>query len=327
MASIRKRNGKWQVQIRRQGYKPIARSFNKRTDAEEWARHKEVQADRRELLPAKDAMAQYRVRDVLERYRKEITPYKKSKVQEDITIQFLLRQRFADLTFDVLNKTHIAEFRDMRLKTVKPATFTREIAVLQHALEIASREWGLPIRGNPVKQIKKPRINNARSRRLSTDEQSKLIEGTKSCLNPWIRPMILFALHTGMRQSEIINLQWQEIDLGKRVLHIPVTKNGHSRTIPLTHEAIATLSTLSNPRSGNVFDLTIGSFRQSWKRLIKRTGIEDLHFHDLRHEAISRFFERGLSVPEVALISGHRDYRMLFRYTHLKAEDVAQKLM
>ena len=93
-------------------YKPVARSFHKRTDAEEWARHKGIQADRRELLPSKDAMSQYRVRDVLERYRKEVTPSKKRHIQENVPITFLLRQKFADLTFDTLNENYIAEFRD-----------------------------------------------------------------------------------------------------------------------------------------------------------------------------------------------------------------------
>lgn len=326
MASIRKRNGKWQAQIRREGYKSISRSFHKRSDAVEWARHKEVQADRRELLPSNHAMTQYSVRDVLERYRKEVTPGKKSHAQETITITFLLKQKFSDLTFDTLNENHMAEFRDMRLKTVKPATVVRELAILQHALEVAIREWGLPIRSNPVKQIKKPRVNNARNRRLSDSEFSLLLKATNSCRNPWIKPMILFAIYSGMRQSEILNMQWDDVDLTKRILHIPISKNGRSRTIPLSNKAAGILKDLPAGKNGKVFDLSASSFRQAWKRIIKRSKIENLRFHDLRHEAISRFFEHGLSIPEVALISGHRDFRMLARYTHLQAEDIARKL-
>ena len=128
-----------------------------------------------------------------------------------------------------------------------------------------------------------------------------------------------------MRRGEIVKARWSDLDWDTSTLHIPVTKNGFSRTIPLTKQALETLK--SQPHDDEcIFPITGNAVRLSWQRLKKRVGIEDLHFHDLRHEAISRFFEMGLSVPEVALISGHRDYRMLFRYTHLRAEDVAKKL-
>ncbi len=111
----------------------------------------------------------------------------------------------------------------------------------------------------------------------------------------------------------------------ERLIHIPHTKNGYERTIPLTPEAARVLETI--PRYGaTVFPMTANAVRLAWERLRRRAGIIDLHFHDLRQEAISRFSEKGLSVPEVALISGHRDYRMLFRYTHLRAEDIVGKL-
>ena len=108
-----------------------------------------------------------------------------------------------------------------------------------------------------------------------------------------------------------------------------MSKNGESRTIPLSGGALQLLRDLGNDRkeTENVFPITKTSAKLAWQRLIKRCGIKDFHFHDLRHEAISRFFEKGLSVAEVALISGHKDFRMLFRYTHLKAEDIALKLM
>ncbi|MCP4316243.1 MAG: site-specific integrase [Hyphomicrobiales bacterium] len=107
---------------------------------------------------------------------------------------------------------------------------------------------------------------------------------------------------------------------------LPYAKNGHARTIPLSPRAVELLSALDRSDDGRVFPLSAYAVRHAWERLTKRAGINDLHFHDLRHEAISRFFEKGLSVAEVALISGHRDFRQLFRYTHLRAEDVAKKL-
>ncbi len=128
-----------------------------------------------------------------------------------------------------------------------------------------------------------------------------------------------------MRRGEIVSAQWADVDLENRTLHIPITKNGHARTIPLTPAAVIILNTL--PRQSEcIFPMSGNAVRLAWERLKRREGITDLRFHDLRHEAVSRFFEMGLTVPEVALISGHRDARMLFRYTHLRAEDVGKKL-
>ena len=125
--------------------------------------------------------------------------------------------------------------------------------------------------------------------------------------------------------GEIVAMQWDHIHWDNRTLHIPDTKNGYPRTIPLTSGAIEVLRELPQTDT-SVMAITGNAIRLAWERLKKKAEVTDLRFHDLRHEAISRFFEMGLSVPEVALISGHRDPRMLFRYTHLRAEEVGKKL-
>jgi len=140
---------------------------------------------------------------------------------------------------------------------------------------------------------------------------------------------IELALETGMRRSELLGGRWSHVDLARRTWFLPQTKNGRSRTVPLSPRALAILESLIYPALDHgtpIIGMTPNALRLTWERLCKRTGVRDLHFHDLRHEAISRFFERGLSVPEVATISGHRDFRMLARYTHLRAEDIARKL-
>ena len=118
--------------------------------------------------------------------------------------------------------------------------------------------------------------------------------------------------------EEILNIKPEHIE-GQTLL-IPISKNGHSRRIPLTKKALLILQSSELP-----FRLTANALRLSWDRLKVKGNIKDLHFHDLRHDAISCFFEKGLSIPEVALISGHRDYKMLFHYTHLKCEDIIKK--
>ena len=128
-----------------------------------------------------------------------------------------------------------------------------------------------------------------------------------------------------MRHSEILSLLWENVDLDTRIVLLPDTKNGSKREVPLTKKAARILSILPK-HEDRTFPTTDYTIRHGWDRLVKRAGIEGLRFHDLRHEAVSRFFEMGLSVPEVAAISGHKDYRMLASYTHVNAKNLAQKI-
>jgi integrase len=135
----------------------------------------------------------------------------------------------------------------------------------------------------------------------------------------------MLAVETGMRRSEILSLCWEHIDFKARSLLIHQTKNGYSRILPLT-DAVSLIVAMVPVKGHRLFPISSNAFRLAWDRLRKRAGLLDLHFHDLRHEAISRFFERSLTVPEVALLSGHRDARMLFRYTHPAREEIIRKL-
>lgn len=146
---------------------------------------------------------------------------------------------------------------------------------------------------------------------------------------PHLLAMVEFGLETAMRRGEVLRMRWKDIDASKRTLHIPKTKNGHARTIPLTARALAILDQRKLdgvPPEVSVFLTTEDAVKMAWRRAMKRAPLSDFRYHDLRHEAVSRFFEMGLSIPEVALISGHRDTRMLMRYTHLRPDAVAAKL-
>jgi integrase len=143
---------------------------------------------------------------------------------------------------------------------------------------------------------------------------------------PWyLRPFLLLCVETGMRRGELLSVRWTDVDLRQHTMRVLKTKNGHPRTIPLTPLAAETLRLLQRTDE-QVFPVSPGAVRLAWERLRRRAGLQDLRLHDLRHEAVSRFFEYGLSVPEVALISGHRDLRMLDRYTHLRPERIARRL-
>ena len=180
---------------------------------------------------------------------------------------------------------------------------------------------------NPVNKVKMPPSSPARNRRLEDGEFERLEEAAKQTKNPHIWPIIVFAIETGMRRGEILGLQWEHVDVDRRIAFLPLTKNGSSREVPLSTKAALVLARQRQRNdTPSPFPVTPNGFRLAWDRLRSRTGLSDLRFHDLRHEAISRFFELGLNIPEVAVISGHKDPRMLFRHTHLRAEELVAKL-
>ncbi len=314
MATIRKRKGKWQVQIRHHGHNQISKTFLRKQEAEQWARELEVSFDQGNLA---SRSIEYPVfSDIIDRYTKEVSARKRGHTREVYFLRQLRQTDLAKLKLDHIQSHHIAKLRDSRLEKNKPDTVLRELTIINHIFNICIKDWSYPIT-NPVKQIYKPKSSSSRKRRLTSYEYDYLIRN--NTINPKLRSIIALAIETGMRRGEILQIQPHNIK--DRILVLPMTKNGSPRQIPLNKKAIQILNDNKLP-----FKTTPNALRLAWSRLKKKGNIKDLHFHDLRHEAISRFFEKGLSIPEVALISGHKDVRMLFRYTHLKAEDIVGKI-
>jgi integrase len=324
MASIRKRNGKFQVQVRRQGQRPATKSFNVRKDAELWARQQELAADRLELTHDISSIKTMTVGHLVDRYLKEVTPLKKSASAERYVLSAFRTKPICSKRLTDIRQADFAEYRDQRLTSIKPASLRRELNPIQNMFEIARDEWGLPIKENPLSKLKLKAIDNKRERRLREGELERLLEAGSRMRNPLILNVALFALQTAMRRGEILALTLGLVDLQRRSVTILESKNGYSRTIPLTAKALELLHSCTvaseegehRKTNDRIFKITPNALRLGWERLCRKAGIEDLHFHDLRHEAISRLFEIGLTVPEVASISGHRDVRMLFRYAH-----------
>ena len=314
MATIRKRQGKWQVQIRHNGQSGVSKTFLRKQEADQWARELEVSFDQNNL--ASRTITYPAFRTIIERYSKEISAKKRGHIREKYFLQYLAKTDLAQLKLDQIQAQHIARLRDHRLAKNKPDTVLRELTIINHIFNICIKDWSYPI-SNPVKQIYKPKSSCSRKRRLTSFEYNFLVN--KNVMNPKLKAIIKLAIETGMRRGEILKIEQHHVR--DRTLIIPLTKNGFSREIPLTKKATNILHDSSLP-----FAMTPNALRLAWSRLKKKGNIKDLHFHDLRHEGISRFFEKGLSIPEVALISGHKDIRMLFRYTHLKAEDILRKL-
>lgn len=229
-----------------------------------------------------------------------------------------------------IQSKHIAQYRDSRISSGKSgSTILNELSLISQVFDMAIKEWSIPLPNNPCKLIKKPKPAQGRERRLSIDEEHRLLSACKITRAPLLHSLVVIAIETGMRLGELLSLTWDNVDTAKRVAHLTTTKNGERRTVPLSSKAIMTLNLI--PR--NIVNTKVfwawsakDGVANVWRRTCLKAGIEDLHFHDLRHEATSRFFERGLNMMEVASITGHKTLQMLKRYTHLKAEDLAAKL-
>jgi integrase len=324
MATIRKRTHKWQVLIRRQGLS-TSRSFLILKDAQAWARHMEAQADRGTVLPDIKALERITLGELVIRYRDTVSPLKRTAAGERIVLTAFLRRSICSKKLSELRTADFAAYRDERLQDIKASSLNRELTPIRHLFEVARKDWGLPLDKNPLSDLSIQGTDQRRERRLRSGELARLLSAAKVSRNRLLVPVMLFALVTAMRRGEILAMRWSHIERSAQSLLIPDTKTGHARTIPLLPEAFNILDSL--PRTQDrVFPISANSLRLTWERLRKRAGLADLHFHDLRHEAISRFFEMGLSTPEVALVSGHRDARMLFRYTHPLRSLIISKL-
>jgi integrase len=325
MATIRRRKSTWQAQIRRQGYTPLSRTFRLRADAELWARQVEAEFDRGGLPVDSRALRSHTLADLLKRYAAEVVPRKRSADHEVYLLRVIFRHPIARVSLHRLTASKIAKYRDHRLLLVKADTVRRELAIVRHCLEVARNEWGFVVPTNPMQQVKLPRAGNPMERRVNPGELEKLLAACKTSRCRWLPAVIQLAVETGMRRSELLAMRWEDVNLEARTVLLRNTKNGFLRTVPLSTVALNVIE--DTPRYGTtVLSISANALRPAWERLKRRAGVSGLRFHDLRHEAVSRFFEKGLNVPEVAMISGHRDQRMLFRYTHPKPEEVAAKL-
>ena len=324
MATYRKRNGKWQAIVRHKDIGTRARSFHTKQAAIKWAAGEErrmIEGLLGLLKPTDVTLGR-----LLQRYLIDVLPAKRDAATEGQRLQRLIRDPVSSLRVSQLTSQAVAVFRDRRLLDGR-RTCHYDLILIRHCLKIAMNEWGLMLSSNPVNRVKMPPLSPARTRRLEDGEFERLKEAAKQTKNPHIWPIIVFAIETGMRRGEILGLRWEHVDLDRHIAYLPLTKNGSSREVPLSTKAAQVLARQRQHNdTTSPFPVTPNGFRLAWGRLRRRACLSDLRFHDLRHEAISRFFELGLNIPEVAVISGHKDPRMLFRYTHLRAEDLVDRL-
>lgn len=342
MATFRKTpSGTWQAQVRRNGWPTATRTFRLKAEAQEWAAGVEHDM-RRGSFVRRDQAEALTVAQALNRYLAEVTPTKKASTQKGQRSQakrliaFFGAYSLAATTADL-----VAQYRDNRLHKDgrAPNTVRVELALLSHLFETAIREWRVGLAANPVRAIRWPSPGSGRDRRLTPREERLLLEACDAYSNPMLGWMVRLAIATGMRAGEIQRITSTDVDLSRRIVRLRDTKNSEARTVPLSYAAATVLGqALDYPlRPGDTELLFYGEpgrdgvrrgfeYKPAWRSIKISLGMPDLRFHDLRHEAVSRFVELGLGDQEVAAISGHRSMQMLRRYTHLRAEDLVNRL-
>jgi integrase len=313
--------------------------------------------------------------EALKRYEEEISLSKKGVAQELSVLKTYKAVDLAKRPLATIRSADVAKLRDEWLKDYKPATVLRRLSVLSHVFSIARKEWGMDSLSNPVELVRKPQPNNARIRRIAVNnasvstvggEESESQRGAqdgelervaKASGSTLLPSIICLAVETAMRRGEIVSLLWANVDLNRRVVHLPSTKNGDARDVPLSSRAVAVLQALKDARdhakddtsesdeddANRVFKIRSDAVTRAFERAVARARklyvdeskatklrpdgkfLTDLRFHDLRHEAISRLASI-FPMHELTKITGHKDPRMLMRYYHPRAEDLAKRL-
>ncbi len=329
-----RREVRWQARVRRDGHS-VSRSFPRKLEAEAWATRTEAKIlSGTYHAPAKSGdLAASTFADAIQKYIKEVIVLRKLAWRTETTRAMrLARSSLGSKRFDRLASPDFAAWRNQRLNLGRsPHDVRLDFALVSHLYNTARREWGLTDLLNPVADVSKPKLPAGRDRRLKPGEEKKLLDAA-SAYGGEMGLIIRFALATAMRRSEIANMLWKHVNWRQRTCLIPVAKDARQergREVPLSTAAITVLGKIldKNADQPRVWALTPDSISQAFARVCSRAGIMGLRFHDLRHEATSRLFERAhLNPIEAAVVTGHKSMQMLKRYTHLRASDLAKKL-
>ena len=355
MAVIRERvsatgTKSYHVQVRIKGFPPQTKTFASKTMAKQWAAMVETELKAGRYLPRVVA-ERHTLAELIDRYRKEVLPQKKAKFIRDQTVHLdwwetkLGRYNLAELNSNLIaqarNALSTEPYGKAGSKTAAkdrvraPATVVRYMGALSHALNTAVNEWGWMDK-SPMVGVKKPKVDNERRRFLSDDEIQRVLVSAKESENRFLYTVVLLALSTGMRQSEIMTLRWRNVlvedgaDMGLLVME--KTKNGDARTSPLAEDAFTAVMALRDkaiknnagrvPASQLLFPSdTVENkpveIRKAWETCRKRAELDDFRFHDLRHTAGSLLAMSGASTREIAEVLGHKTMAMAKRYSHL----------
>lgn len=334
MATIEKRVGKagkttWRVRVRRQAGPPLTKSFDRKIDAEAWARSIEHKLDTGDYVPSSEARKRS-LGEAIDRYLQVTLP--QSKFQKNASEQTRMlkwwKEELGTRPLVTLTAATIAEIRD-RLATEttrtgqlrKGATINRRIAALSGVLTTTVKEYGW-LTKNPIPNVTRMPDSKGRERFLTDDERRALLVGCDASSLTLLAPLVRLALATGARKGELLGLQWPDVNLERRVVRFLDTKNGDSRTVPLALSAVEVLRTWRKDRLpvGPVFPETVDHVDKYWREARAAAGLTDFRFHDLRHSAASYLAMSGASLMDIAAILGHKTLAMVKRYSHLSEQ-------
>jgi integrase len=320
MATINQYRGRWKCQVRKTGYPAQPQSSDLRAVAVAWGNEVEAKMNCGAFTGSTSKQS-ITVREVLERYLVEESD-KKAYSAADLSRAKPVLAALGAYHVHKLTHADLAEYKRNRLALRSPQTVTHELNLLHRAYIIASTEWGIAL-PNGVPKTSRPTLPRGRGSRIRPNQIDLIVQATES---EQLKHIIPLAVETAMRRSELLSIRWEHVDLDRRSIYLDKTKNGLSRTVPLSPRALQILQSVQQATTGPVFTLAASSVSQAFQRAVARAGIDHVRFHDLRHEATSRLFERGLNVIEVARITGHVTLSMLDRYTHLDVQGLVQKL-
>lgn len=339
--------GKWKARVRKFGVPEQSKTFKRKTDAEAWARQIESQIERGVWRDTSEA-DRTSLRAALDRYEREVTPKKRGgQDTEKSNLRLLRGERIAALAIGRLASSDLARLRDHWTREgLKPSTIRRRMVTLSHVFTIASKEWGMTSLVNPVRNVRLAPENNARDRRVSEREIEAICasSGRSSALGSFVR----LAVETAARRSELTNLCWHDVHLIDRTIHLEKTKSGKPRDVPLSPVAIEILRKLRKrgtrgedkvlswargDSATQAFNRARDRARKTYLAKCETSGkapdtsfLENLHLHDLRHEATSRLASL-FAIHELTKITGHSDTKMLLRYYHPLATDLANRFL
>lgn len=324
MAYYEKRGDAWRAQIRRKGYPTLSATFDTKAEAQRWAAEIEGDMSRSRFVDTREAESTT-LDEALTRYVNEVSESKKGSAQEKVRAKKWQKSEYAGKSLAAIRSSDMAAYRDSELKSGKStATVRLNLALISHLYTVASKDWGIQGLKNPCTAIRMPKGSKQRERRPSTTELKALYKQASE-VNAELPVIIELAVETAMRRSELVMLRKDQIR--GRVAFLEDTKNGERRSVPLSTRAVELLEGLPTPiDGGRYFHLKLDSVSNYFALACEAAKIKDLRLHDMRHEATSRLFERGLSIMEVASITGHKTLAMLKRYTHLCPNDLAEKL-
>jgi integrase len=321
----------FQLRVRRKGVKDQFLTFDTYLQAEQ-AHNKIVSDLSINIIRDYACAAHTTLRDIMLRYRDEVTLSHKGGEIERTRINRIVRdESFVDKKLAALCTEDLQDFITDRLTEVAPATVGRDLDVISQVIRYSADVWKIAASENPFVGLRRPKYFNERDRRLTASEEQKLLTAARADENPYIEPAIILALETAARRGELLSITVADVNLDGRYVLLRDTKNGRSRKVPLTRRAMGVLSQLMADcpsTDETLLKLTANALKIAYfRRVMPTSGVVDLHFHDLRHESISRLAESGkFQLIELQAISGHRDVRMLLRYAHLCAGNLAEKM-